>query len=183
MVDWKTKTVLAQALREAGEVTRCHTTPHHGRVTLAQHCYHMLCLLFVLHPEPPPKLVQAIMWHDAPERWLGDMPGPAKSTMGVEYLEAEQGILRMLGVDYSLNEKELWWLHTLDRIELLMWVKDQVALGNQHVLGMLAKLTEWFMAHEADMPEECWHFINSHEWLRLSDVPPVPKKEEKDAGS
>ena len=66
------------AAREGGNVLRCHTVPHHGQYSVGKHSYDALSLLLLLHPNPSMNLVKATLWHDCAERFVGDMPAPAK---------------------------------------------------------------------------------------------------------
>lgn len=137
-MDRKTLTQVL-ATREAGTVRRCHTVPHHGQYNLAQHSYGAVSLLLLLHPEPSLNLIKAVQWHDVGERWLGDMPAPAKwdnPDLGRVYEEAEQKLLERLGLAQKLTDEELNWLKAVDTLELWLWCREEEALGNEAVSAM-----------------------------------------------
>lgn len=165
---------LITILREAGKIERCHTIPHHGTYTTGQHCHDMLSLLFALHPEPSMDLVRAIQTHDVGERWIGDIPGPAKYTnhkMSETADEAEFDCRYSIGVISTLTRQESEWLKALDKIELWLWAKDQVALGNKNVDEVLT-LVEGYILGCDWIPEPCMVFVRDYKWERTTDVPP-----------
>lgn len=127
------------ATREAGTVRRCHIVPHHGQYNIAQHSYGAVSLLLLLHPHPSLNLIKAVQWHDCAERWLGDIPAPAKwdhTELGRVYEEAERRVLDALGLLPSLIPDEENWLKALDTLELWLWCREEEALGNEAVAAM-----------------------------------------------
>src|SRR6185295_11629056 len=66
------------AIRTGGATERCHGIRHHGSYSVAQHTWGVLCLLYVLWPEDFARLAPAVMFHDVPEAWVGDIPAPTK---------------------------------------------------------------------------------------------------------
>lgn len=159
------------ALREAATVERCHTVPHHGSYSVGLHVHNMLNLLFLLHPDPPMGLVLAIQYHDVPERWTGDLPAPVRTRIR-DFEKLESAIFDSLGVGYSIDVETGWWLVALDKLELLLWTKDQHAMGNCHVLNMMQYLGLWFDEHKEHIPKPVWDFLVSHAWTRTSDLLP-----------
>ena len=69
-----------RSLRESGNVKRVHTIPVVGDVTytVGSHSWNAVSLLYQLHTGPSHNLVKALLWHDCAERWMGDIPWPAK---------------------------------------------------------------------------------------------------------
>ena len=66
-------------LRESGSVERCHCIPHNSSYTVGKHCYDMVVLLMQLFPgDPSTALIKSVLYHDAHERTLGDLPATAK---------------------------------------------------------------------------------------------------------
>lgn len=170
----------ALILREASHITRMHTLPHHGEYTVGQHCYDMLSLLFILHRNPSINLIKAIMFHDLPERWTGDIPHPAKvagNEFTIQLLDLETRIKSAVDLfddDEMLTNEECNWLITLDKIELLLWAKDQIAMGNSNAASVLGSVIS-FLNHWK-MPTHVVEFINKHQWFRTEDQ--LPKKKE-----
>lgn len=168
------KQKLVAMLREASQTKRCHTMPIHGQYTVGQHSFDMCTLLLALYPDCRKELMVAAIAHDLPERWVGDMPAPTKWSLGGEAIKqldrVEEDILRKLGLDVSLTPEERLWLHGLDRVELLLWTKEQVAMGNSNVCTMLAALAVWFQKHELPLPLK--EFVEQHKWTRTGDILP-----------
>ncbi len=98
----------------------------------------MAAMLFLLHPDPSKELIQATIFHDAAERWTGDMPAPMKwwinPKVGTEVAETEAQILIEMGLDHRLSPEDTEWLKALDILELYLYCKDELNLGNRHML-------------------------------------------------
>lgn len=166
------------ALREAGKVERCHTLPHYTSYSVAQHSYDALSLLLLLYPgEPSVGLIKHVLWHDAPERWLGDIPGPAKGEnagLNGEYLLAEDRLIAILvQTNPDLRADEQRWVHAVDAIEFYLWAEDQVALGNQNAKAPRDKARAFLTRADVQkwLPKECSEFLANYVWKRLSDFP------------
>lgn len=172
---------LVYALREAGKVKRCHTVPCHHTPTVNEHSGNMVDLLLALHPQPTMNLVRACRLHDTPERWSGDMPAPAKQVLGERLTEFEARAMNALGLGYTLNKSEGQWLMALDKLELLMWARDEQAMGNQNVIPMVADLVIWFNAASRNglLPNEVMSLMEGFCWVRLTDYPPFDMEEEE----
>ena len=165
-----------QALRESSRVERFHTMPHHGSYTLGQHQYDMAMLLLVLKPDASKQLLVAVLTHDVGERWVGDVPATTKRldpelAKRLEALEA-RCLKRMQLLDYhlALSEVERTWLQTLDRVELLLWSKDQAAMGNYAAVPVVKRLCAWLSEHK--IPAEVASFLKDHSWERTPDELP-----------
>lgn len=129
--------------REAGAVRRLHNRPVVGHYDVAQHCFNILSMLRVLHPEPSISLIWACHAHDLPERFTGDIPAPTKWAGIIDKAQeerVEKEILKHMGFSYELTHEEYWWLKGLDMLEFLMFVKDQ------RMLGSLSLDTQWNLA-------------------------------------
>lgn len=135
--------------RASGAVKRCHTFPTIGEYTVGQHSYDALGLLLLLHPDASGNLIRAVLWHDAGERRLGDLPATAKwrhEGLGQVYGEAEMEVLReehptAFRALVALTREEYGWLRTVDALELVMWCDDQLWLGNQHARVVRERVT------------------------------------------
>lgn len=162
--------------REAGHVRRCHVVPHHGEYTVGLHSYNALSMLLVLHPDPPMHLVKAMLWHDGAERWVGDMPAPAKwyePALGEAYNMAEMAALQAWDLYEpweSMTDEDRRWLEAIDRLELWLWCQDQLMLGNQHIQGFIRHLNRYFKTNRDRMPTPCWRFYKDFSWKRLPET-------------
>jgi 5'-deoxynucleotidase YfbR-like HD superfamily hydrolase len=161
-------------LRECSKVERAHTLPHHGSYTNGQHSFDMLTLGWALKPDISRDLMLAIMFHDFPERWTGDMPGPVKdddTQFAKRMAEIEARISRRMGWKIKLTEEELIWCKALDKLELLLWCWDESMMGNRNTAPLIAKIRKWFT--ENRVPQEVTDFMRTWSWQRTSDS--IPK--------
>tara|TARA_R110002167_G_scaffold143958_2_gene333646 strand:- start:6560 stop:7072 length:513 start_codon:yes stop_codon:yes gene_type:complete len=157
-------------LREASHVERAHTIPHHGSYTVGKHSYDMVMLLLALKPDASLNLVKAVLYHDLGERFTGDVPTPAKHADGemARRLDAfEARALDFLDLRIELDAEERRWLHAVDKVELLLWCKDQLAMGNMNAASIIGSLLE--ILNHSDLPQIVVEFIDSHEWARNPD--------------
>lgn len=165
------------AAREAGHVERCHTVPHRAGYSVGRHSYDALSLLLLLHPEPSVRLIKAVLWHDAAERWVGDLPTTVKwsyPALCTAYENAERSELQRhlppaAEALNSLFEQDLIWLDAVDKIELWLWVLDEMHLGNQHVADFKARLEDaFFRSSRGDwLPGPAKEFLQQYGWQRL----------------
>lgn len=166
----KQQSILVQALREASRVERSHTTPHHGSYTVGQHSFDMLTLLIALYPDCRKELMLAVMFHDLPERWTGDIPHPAKQSdgeFGKRLAKIEARVAKSLGMDVSLDENERFWLKGLDVVEYMLWCKDQLAMGNMNLSRNLTAVNDWLSTNRIPIPLA--EFVLDHKWTRTPD--------------
>lgn len=160
-------------LRECSKVERAHTLPHHGSYTNGQHQYDAVMLLFELYPgEPSMNLVKAVLTHDLGERWCGDVPAPAKWSDG-EFAKRidllEQRCRRALGYDIPLTPDEQNWLKAVDTVELLLWAKEQIAMGNTNAAIVVHNIVEWLKKGGQKLPAEALDFVKEHQHYRTPD--------------
>ncbi len=167
--------------REAGAVRRSHTFPYIGEYNIAMHCYNCVSMLFVLYDvyPTPPHLIKAMLWHDTPERWSGDVPSPAKmsSPLLKKFLDdLEERVLRKIGIwacFETLTENEKQWLNGIDLLELLFWTQDQILLGNKNALDMRAKIFKIFLDTKVPhkFPEPIMNMVDTYivKWRRLPE--------------
>jgi len=162
-------------LREAGSVRRGHNLDQHNECTIAQHSYNLANLILMLHPDPSFELIKAALWHDVPERWLGDIPSPAKhNNAGLrrEYEELEDQIyksLDMLDLYQGLSDEDRIWLKACDCLELEIWAVEQLDLGNNRVMPVIAKLGQYFDSGDVPLPKEITEFRNKYDPRRNTD--------------
>ena len=162
--------VIVQRFREASQVERSHTTPHHGSYTVGQHSFDMLTLLVTLYPDCRKELMLAVMYHDIAERWTGDIPHPAKQAhpeFAKQLAKLEARINRTLGIHVELTEMERFWLKGLDVVEYMLWCCNQAALGNKNVEKNHAKTVRWLQTNR--IPTPLAEFVNSYVWFRTDD--------------
>ncbi len=163
-----------RALRESGAVKRGHTMSFGGDYTVGKHSYDAVSMLLVLHPAPSLDLIRCLMWHDAAERWLGDLPAPAKwqfPELKAAYEEAENTVLRArYGVDMSvLTDDDRLWLEGIDRLEFIMWCRDQLGQGNETVASPYAAAQDSFEKKRTAWPHPLWVVYTTYRAKRLSE--------------
>lgn len=148
------------AIREGGQTIRCHTLPYIGPYNVAIHSYNALSLLLLLRPASSLNLIKAILWHDIPERWTGDVPTPAKMAdpilrAAMENLEAK--VLESLGLGDIFNcltEEELQWLSAIDLLELYIWSIEQESLGNKLVADLSDRVLKIVDERDGKIPDK-----------------------------
>jgi len=159
-------------LREGGHTQRAHSIPHHGSYDVAAHSWHLVTLLYVLHPRPSFQLLYAAQFHDVAERWCGDIPAIAKWSSPVLKSESdrlENHVLNELGVLTILQGEDEMWLRACDLLELHLWCLDQINTGNRCVTITLENIHYWFDANKAKVPKPVMDFFLSYSWERSSD--------------
>lgn len=166
----------ALAIREGGQVKRAHTMDYTGPYNVGMHSYNALSLLLLLYPgEPRLPLVKAILWHDLPERWTGDIPSPAKwCSPELKQLldQLENRILEKLGLSTLFKDttsEEHDWLNAVDLLELFMWGKDQEAIGNRTVIYLISRVMGLFEKKWDKIPKEVQDFIENYRWERTAE--------------
>lgn len=164
------------ALREGGQTKRCHTIPYIGPYNVAIHSYNALVLLLALYPRTPRlELIQAVMFHDTPERWTGDVPTPAKisSPLLRNILDSlEQKILDKLGFSNlfsNLAPFERHWLTAVDLLELYIWGKEQELMGNQLIKSMNDTILKIFEEKKDQTPKEIEKFLKKFKLKRVKE--------------
>lgn len=166
-----------RAIREGGQVTRAHTIRHILPYTVGHHSFDVASILLLLHPSPSVALIRAALWHDVSERFTGDIPAPVKwqnLEFADELHKVEERIAEKLGleIEQNLTEEELAWLKGADRLELRMWCKDELSLGNTNVLGTLKALEDWMSRKKNELPEQIVSAWYEHVEDRLPEMLP-----------
>lgn len=165
-----------RAIREGGQVTRGHTIRHIMPYTVGSHSFDVASIILMLHPDPSVNLLRAALWHDVAERFTGDIPAPVKwenPEFSKELTKVEEKVLGKIGipdVESCLTVEELSWLKGADRLELRMWCKDELSLGNSNVIGTLKMLELWMDRKKDEMPAEIVEAWYSHIEERLNEV-------------
>lgn len=169
-------TDVTKAIREGGNVLRCHTMPCLGRdYTVAHHSFNAVSLVLQLHPRPSVNLLKAVAWHDMGERWAGDLPSPAlqlNPLLKEAYEIAEQRALIRAGIRFPmLTPEEKKWLSAVDKLELLLWAREQIFLGNRNAQEYVLALRKWFSDNKDNVPDELKLHIDGYTPERLNDYP------------
>lgn len=157
--------------REAAAVRRCHTVPvlNGDQYVIGLHSFNMLAMLRILWPDAPLRLIWAIVEHDIPERLTGDIPAPTK---WFEIINKDQLTLAEMDINVAifgedtvqkLTEGELRWMKGLDILELYMFCRDQMMLGNRNMQKMIDRIhrfikgnTHLFAKEVVDLYWECY---------------------------
>lgn len=162
-------------LREAGVVMRHHAfgCPDPAQ-TVALHSWGALNLLLVLHPDPSLDLIKAVQWHDAPERFTGDIAAPAKwasPKLADALEELETRIHAYFGTAVSLTPDEAIWLVAVDLLDLLLMAQERRSLGDYRFTCMVGKVSAWFASNK--VPVQVARFLESYvHGTRLLDMIP-----------
>lgn len=129
--------------RSGGAVQRCHTVRHQGSYSNAEHSWGVAMLLLQLYPEYPGLLAAALV-HDIPEAVTGDVPATVKH--GSDDHEFDDYILSTweLPTLGALTEKEKHALKTCDKLELWLWAREHLSMGNNFVIEIIENLEFWF---------------------------------------
>lgn len=164
----------ALAFREGGQTQRCHTMQFVGPYNVAIHSYNALILLMLLYDEglPSLNLIKAVLWHDIPERWTGDVPTPTK--MADPMLRGllnilERKVLFTLGIEHlfeNLNAKEQDWLDAIDLLELFIWSQEQFESGNKNIQSLINQILKIFATRISKIPEPVKDFVKDFKWSR-----------------
>lgn len=157
-------------MREASRVEREHTMPHHGSYTNGQHSYDMATLLIMFHPEPSMDLMKAVLLHNVPDRYTGDVPEPAQQSdgeFGKRMAIMAVRIKQSLGISFDLTDQDRVWLRALDKTEQFLWAKEQIMMGNHNAQARVGQLASWFQ-HNA-IPVQLKTFLEQHTWIRTPD--------------
>ncbi len=83
--------------RLAGSVVRYHTHPTIQRQTVADHSWHLMRIYYEIWGPLPPEITTHMIWHDAGEVQIGDVPYGAKASSGL--LHSELNRLEKLAVE------------------------------------------------------------------------------------
>lgn len=119
----------------AGQTLRYHTVPRVGRgQNVAEHSWRAAVLMHTLWPDRVNlKTLLEVLYHDAAEQELGDIPAPAKwryPEMYKLYEKAEREQLEALAVKQDLNAEESQMVRIVDMLECLTHVSAGIIEGN-----------------------------------------------------
>ena len=129
-------------LRQAARVKRYHTVPTIRTQTTGEHSYGVLMILMhVFDYEVPRELMRAALFHDLAEISTGDTPATAKwkspeLKRQLEMMEAS--FEKSNRIEYNLTEQEQIVFKFADMMELCMFCKEEIKMGNTEALEPLA---------------------------------------------
>lgn len=165
---------LVTRFRECSNVQRCHTLPHHGDYTVGKHSFDAVMLLFALHPNPSVDLIRYVAMHDFGERWVGDLPAPAKWAyydLGETYQNAERSTMIRFGISLpELKGDDRSWADGVDKLELWLWCQEQLALGNKHVTQCLERVEAYLRNAENFIPSRILNFMDGYTFQRTDEI-------------
>ena len=148
--------VEAQLYRDAGAVKRYHTKRTHRTQTVAEHTFGMLILLKqVCGGSLSPRVVNAVLHHDLPELFTGDIPAPIKrshSKLG-PLLDEIETQLEPLYIADELEPAEAALVKWADRVELVLWCLEEYRMGNVAAGVMASRGMSWVL--QAPKPVCC----------------------------
>ena len=178
MVDeeWSLITKL-KATREGGMVQRFHPIPHHGSYSVAEHTYGVLQLILIFHPNPTLNLVRAVQNHDVAERWIGDVPTPAKwlsPALRFALKDAEDLVETAYDLKVALSDHEHRWLKAADLLELWLWGQEQVEMGNRRAIRLVSNIAEALLngRDEELLPPPLLRLYREYDWTVLPEELP-----------
>jgi 5'-deoxynucleotidase YfbR-like HD superfamily hydrolase len=159
-----------EARRHGGRVQRCHTVPHHGSYSVAEHTYGAVQMVLTFHPNPSIDLVRAVMDHDVPEYWVGDIPSTAKmmSPMLARELQVvEDTVFDHYELGAGLTQEERRWLKAVDLLELWVWSHEQDALGNSYARLITREINAYIQSRPEMLPAPLEEFYLRYRWRHL----------------
>lgn len=120
---------------EAGQVKRFHTKRTIHTQNVAEHSWGVALILLQVCT-PSSELMRAALLHDVAEIEMGDIPAPFKwdnTALTMPLAIAEAQIEKRLGVEVYLTAPEKALLKWADMMELIMYVKSEIDMGNAHL--------------------------------------------------
>jgi 5'-deoxynucleotidase YfbR-like HD superfamily hydrolase len=133
-----------------GHVVRFHTKPTLKEETVAEHSYLVAWLIALMYGDAVPRaeLLLAALAHDLPEHVLGDMPSPAKISLGLRrvFREQEASLFEAAGMpDYEgmLDDGEDELLKFCDNMAGYLKCRYEAQLGNRHLHSIALRYREY----------------------------------------
>ena len=145
--------VLATLFRDAAEVKRYHTQRTLRQQTIGAHSFNMLLLLDQVAPGARKEVWQAVMHHDLPELFTGDMPAPIKRLhpeLKVVMQEAEEDLVPLYR-DLFLTVAEERLVKFCDTLELVLWCMEELRMGNICVKVCIVNGITWLWSTPIDL--------------------------------
>lgn len=165
--------------REAAAIRRCHTLRIIGEYSVGEHTFNMLSMLRILKPDASSNLIWAIVEHDLPERLTGDIPSPVKWYGAIDrekLRDLEQQIIEeLMGTDHgkAITQEEDTWLKGLDILELYLFCKDQIYMGNMNLERMRSRIENYVKNNAglfAPQTLNLFYACKSNDWRHTPDL-------------
>lgn len=133
-----------RVMRAAARVQRMHTTPSLHKQTVGEHTFGVLAILNEVYSGDLvilARLTIAVLQHDVPEVFTGDVPAPAKwmyPELEAGLRIAEQGVQVQydLGLGVQITEAERRLLKYCDLMELAIFAMEEFDMGNKPMAVM-----------------------------------------------
>lgn len=146
--------VEATLYRDAGAVKRYHVKRTHRTQTIAEHTFGMLMLVKqvagpFLNEARMVNLYEAILHHDLPELFTGDVPAPIKRAHpGLKPLmdSIEEGLAPLYKNVDDLYPEDAALVKWADRMELVLWCLEEVRMGNTNLIPTVSRGLGWILA-------------------------------------
>lgn len=134
---------------------RCHGIRHVGSYSNAEHQWGVTALLWYLYPNNFQRLAAYALFHDVSEAWVGDIPAPTlRHVPGLreKITKIEGNIAASIGCprEDSLSPEDHAMLKACDRLDLLLWCKEQLLFGNLFVGPCVDELCKYL--DTSDLP-------------------------------
>lgn len=129
-------------LYQSGAVKRWHTRFTLKEQDVAAHSWGVAMIVAYVEPEASAALLKAALVHDCAEISTGDVPYPVKrdhEPLRTELSKVEGAFEDEHEISYQLTDHELHILKWADMMELLLWTKRELLLGNNSIMS--AQLT------------------------------------------
>lgn len=150
-------TSLLYSRLRGGNVARYHTNPEVGNgQNVADHTWKACVILHTLWPEISKDALLHMIYHDAPEGKLGDLPAPTKwnyPALAKEYAIAEREYERTLGIHIPLDDMETARCKMADLLELIMHCARQMIMGNLFAENVYKNGVNYMRKHFSENPD------------------------------
>ena len=121
--------------RFAGSVVRYHTWPTHQTQDVGSHTWQVLRIYWSIWATPSPQVFTYLLWHDAGELVLGDLPFPVKAWAPrlkklCDNIE-DVAVVKMGGKVIKLSPQEKLRCKIADLVEMLEHGLVEFQMGNK----------------------------------------------------
>lgn len=158
-------------IRRGGETQRFHTALTIQSDTVGHHSFGVAWMVWMLMESTPSMhLIMAALAHDLPEHHTGDIPGPAKRSMGIrEQMHTEESILlTKAGMDFSLTSEENRVLKMADSMDGMIFCVRERGMGNQEIIPVYRNFEAYVKFHEPVMREYEIYCEIQHWWNEVN---------------